>query len=793
MQQWKIALRALARRKGFTSVVVVILALGIGANTAVFSVVDAVLLQPLPYPDADRLVSVLEASPSKSERASLIAPARLADWNRLNRTFDGIAASYTENVTDTSGSEPERLAGRRVSPGYFRVFETRPVLGRTFASQEELDGGPAAAVISYAFWARRYGHSPEVLGKRLLIGGKGFTIVGVMPADFTPVAIDVWLPAQVGAGLMRIRDARFYAGIGRMKPGVTIAQAQADLARIQQQLGEQFPHTDKGWSAVVRDLKETRVGEYRKTLLFVFGAVTLLLLIAIANIAGLMLTQLQQREREMAIRSSMGATRAQILAAVMREIVWLAVMGAVLGCAVAVWLLQAFGHAFATLPVADDLKPGWSALAFAAIAATSAAMACGWLPALAATRANLSAILAQAGRGASGTKHEWQRALVAAQVALTVLLLASAGLMLRSYYNLAHVDLGFDPSRTITFHMGAGWDEDRTRVGQMQEALLDRLYQTPGVQAAGFANFLPASGATLRYQVVLNGGTEKLTVGERSISRGYLNALGAPILAGQDCPDLRTLTKPPYKAMVNRRFVELFGKGSDLVGQHIQFATDLAAPGAEPMEIVGIAGDTREDALNVAPGPFLYVCIVPGGWPDPEYVVRTAGNPTALERAIRPTVHEIDPARAVFGLKPLAEVLDESLDEPRLKSRVVAAFALAAMLLAAVGLYSLVTLVVAARTREIGVRLTLGAAPRQIVLHLLAGVGRLVALGAAAGLALTWLAGRVLRSLLYGVSPLDLATMAAAILVLAAVAAVAAFVPARRAAHIDPLAAIRSE
>ena len=793
MQQWKIALRALARRKGFTSVVVVILALGIGANTAVFSVVDAVLLQPLPYPDADRLVSVLEASPSKSERASLIAPARLADWNRLNRTFDGIAASYTENVTDTSGSEPERLAGRRVSPGYFRVFETRPVLGRTFASQEELDGGPAAAVISYAFWARRYGHSPEVLGKRLLIGGKGFTIVGVMPADFTPVAIDVWLPAQVGAGLMRIRDARFYAGIGRMKPGVTIAQAQADLARIQQQLGEQFPHTDKGWSAVVRDLKETRVGEYRKTLLFVFGAVTLLLLIAIANIAGLMLTQLQQREREMAIRSSMGATRAQILAAVMREIVWLAVMGAVLGCAVAVWLLQAFGHAFATLPVADDLKPGWSALAFAAIAATSAAMACGWLPALAATRANLSAILAQAGRGASGTKHEWQRALVAAQVALTVLLLASAGLMLRSYYNLAHVDLGFDPSRTITFHMGAGWDEDRTRVGQMQEALLDRLYQTPGVQAAGFANFLPASGATLRYQVVLNGGTEKLTVGERSISRGYLNALGAPIVAGQDCPDLRTLTKPPYKAMVNRRFVELFGKGSDLVGQHIQFATDLAAPGAEPMEIVGIAGDTREDALNVAPGPFLYVCIVPGGWPDPEYVVRTAGNPTALERAIRPTVHEIDPARAVFGLKPLAEVLDESLDEPRLKSRVVAAFALAAMLLAAVGLYSLVTLVVAARTREIGVRLTLGAAPRQIVLHLLAGVGRLVALGAAAGLALTWLAGRVLRSLLYGVSPLDLATMAAAILVLAAVAAVAAFVPARRAAHIDPLAAIRSE
>jgi putative ABC transport system permease protein len=253
----------------------------------------------------------------------------------MNHTFDGIAASYSENVTDTSGNEPERLAGRRVSPGYFRVFGTKPLYGRTFTAEEDVDGGPTAAVIGYALWTRRFSQSPNAIGWRLIIGGKGYTIVGVMPKEFQTANIDAWIPAQTPPFLMRIREARFYSGVGRMKPGVTIAQAHDDLARVQRQLGEQFPHTDKGWSAVARSLKEARVGEYRKTLLFVFGAVATLLLIAVANIAGLMLTQLQQREREMAIRSSIGATRAQILGAVMREILLIAAFGVALGCAVA--------------------------------------------------------------------------------------------------------------------------------------------------------------------------------------------------------------------------------------------------------------------------------------------------------------------------------------------------------------------------------------------------------------------------------------------------------------------------
>lgn len=797
MRNWKMAWRALGRRKAFAAAVTGILALGIGANTAVFSVVDAVLLKPLPFPDSGRLVSLLEASPSKSERESLIAPGRLEDWNRLNRAFASIAGSYNESVTDTSGDEPERLAGRRVSPRYFRVFGTQPLYGRPFTAGEEVAGGPTAAVIGYGFWTRRYHQSPVAVGRRLLLGGKSYTIVGVMPRDFQTSDVDVWLPAQTPPFLMGLRDARFYSGVGRMKPGVTVAQAHEDLGRVQRELGEQYPQTDKDWSVVVRSLKEARVGGYRKTLLFVFGAVAMLLLIAVANIAGLMLTQLQQREREMAIRSSIGATRTQVLSAVMREILLMAGLGAALGCGIAVWLVESLGRVFTTLPVPAGFQVGWRAMAFAAAAGIGAAMLCGLLPAMQATRVNLAAILAQAGRGGAGGRQQWQRVLVAAQVALTILLLTSAGLMLRSYYNLAHVDAGFDASRSVTFHLGAAWDEDRTRVGQLQEQLLDRLDRTPGVAAAGFANFLPASSATLRYQVSLvetahTGGTGQITSGERSISKGYLKAIGAPILAGTDCPDLRSLAAPP-KALVNRRFVELFANGRNPIGEHIQFTANLVTPGAQPMEIVGVAGDVREDSLNVAPGPYLYVCLPPGGWPDPEYVVRALGSPGPLEASIRGIAHGVDPTRAVFGVKTLPEVLNESLDEPRLKSEVVMVFAVAAMLLAAVGLYSLVALVVSARTREIGVRMTLGAEPRQIVGELLGSVARLLAAGAVAGLLLTWMAGRVLRSLLFGVSPMDAATVAAVVAALAVVAAAAAFVPARRAARIDPLDAIRGE
>ena len=740
---------------------------------------------------------VLEASPAKNEKESLIAPARLEDWNRMNRAFDAISAAYAENVTDTSGSEPERLAARRVSPRYFTVFREKPAAGRTFIPEEDLNGGPQSVVISYRLATRRHGQAASAIGQRLMLGGKGFTIVGVMPKNFASVQIDLWIPAQFSRSLMGMRDARFLGGVGRMKQGVTVAQAQEDLARVQRELGREFHQTDKDWSAVVRDLKETRVGHYRQALLFVFGAVGLLLLIAVANCAGLMLTQLHRRERELAIRSSIGATRVQIVSGVMREVMLVALAGAGLGYVLAASLVDLLPKMFSELPLPVGFELDWRAFFFAAFAGVLAAMLSGLLPALQATRVDTAALLAQAGRGVSGGRNRWQRTLVAGQIAITLLLLASAGLMLRSYYNLSHVELGFNPGRTITFHVGAAWDEDRNRVAQLQQTLVTQLARIPGVEAAGFANFLPASGATLRYQLTLEGiaraeESGRITTGERSISRGYLKALGAPVLAGQPCPELSALTNGPPKALVNRRFADLFGKGQGMVGRHFRWAQDSPVS-LQTTEIVGVVGDMREDFLNTAPTPYVYVCIVPGGWPDPEYVVRTQGDPRALVQAIRPLVRDADPARALFGLKTLEDVLAGTLEQPRINASLVSVFALAAMLLASVGLYSLVALVVTARTREIGVRMTLGAEPGQILRQVIGGVARLLGAGIAAGLVLTLMADRVLRSVLFGVSPMDAVSLAGAVMTLIAVSAIATFVPARRAASIDPLQAIRSE
>lgn len=795
MRSWILAWRSLAHHRGFASAAIIILGLGIGANTAMFSMVDAVLLKPLPYPHGDRLVAVYEASPAKKEKESLVAPARLADWERMNRTFVALSGSYSDNVTDTSGSEPERLAASRVMPRYFAVYQATPQLGRTFTPQEEQFGGPQAAVISYGLWTRRYRQDSSAVGRRLILGGKGYTIVGVLPADFTSAKTDVWLPAQTPPPLMQYRDARFLGGVGRMKPGVTAAQAQQDLARVQQELAREYPKTDKGWSAEVTDLKEFRVGDYRRSLSFAFGAVGLLLLIAVANIAGLMLSQLERRARELAIRSSLGATRWQVAGAVMREAVLIAAAGLALGCAAAAWLVEYLGRTFRTLPHSHAFQLDWRALLFAAMTGAAAALLCGLLPALQATRADVATLLAQVGRGGSGSRGRWQPALVCCQIALSTLLLASAGLMLRSYYNLTRVDAGFDAGHALTFHVSAAWNEDRNRVGEMQEQLLAKLRGAPGVEAAGFVNFLPTQGASLRYQVGfegLEGATDsgRITVGERSISHGYLKAMGAPLIAGEDCPELGAINDKTPEALVSQRFAEMYGNGRSLVGRHLHWFDMGNSPA---MQIIGVVGEMKEDTLNVTPAPYLYVCFAPGGWPDPEYVVRTAGNPRTLEAAIRPLVRSVAPSRAVFGVKTLGELLDEGLQQPRLNTRMLATFALAAILLASVGLYSLLSLVVTSRTREIGVRMTLGAEPRKILVEVVGAVARLVLAGVAAGVVLALIVDRLLRSLLYGVGPADTATLAVTVLILALVAAIAAFGPARRAAKIDPIAALRIE
>jgi putative ABC transport system permease protein len=791
MNALTIACRSLARRPSFTITAVLTLAFGVSTTTAMFSVVDAVLLKPLPFPNADRLVTVMESNPARTQSISLVAPGRLLDWDHANRTFEALSGSYAENVTDTSDVEPQRLQGRRVAPRYFAVFGMAPSAGRTFSEDEERFGGPQAAVISDGLWTRRYGHAATAIGRRLVFGGVGYTIVGVMPAAFTSAAIDLWLPAQTAPGLLRVREARFLSGVGRMKPGVTMAQATADLARVQQTLGDQYPASDRGWSVSVGDMKELRVGEYRRALWLVFAAVALLFAIAIANIAGLMLVQLFRRAREFSIRQAIGASRPQIIGAVMCEVAMMAAAGSIAGAAAAFGLADLFAKTFATVPRMNELTLDWRALVFSATATAAAGVAFGLWPSLHATRGDLAPVLARGGRGASGVRHRWQQALVVLQIALSILLAASAGLMLRSYYNLIHVDTGFSPAHAIIFHVGAAWDEDRARVGQMQERLIGELQQIPGVVAAGMTNFLPSTGATLRFQIELEGVATaddhgNITVGERTVSDGYLRALGVPLVAGAWCPPFHYDFKAPPKALVNHAFADRYGP--DLVGRHFMFDQSRSSH-----EIVGIVGDLTEDGPSVAPAPYVYACESAGTWPDPEYVVRTSGDPRVLIPTIRQIAHRLDSNRAIFGVKMVEDVIAGALDQPRLNARMLTLFAAIAMAFASVGLYSLLMLLVSERTRELSVRMALGARRAQVVGLVLGGAGRLLAAGIAAGLLLTAAMARIFRTVLFGVSPVNGPTLSAVVAVLALVALGAAAVPAWRAATIDPNEAMRAD
>ena len=796
MTNWPATLRHLLRRPSFSVTALILLALGIGATTALFSIADTVLLKPLPYPDAQELVSVFEASPAKNQKESLIAPARLEDWNRLNRTFTALAGYQTENVTDTSISQPERLAARRVTSRYFSVYGTKPLLGRTFNSQEEAFAGPPAAVIGYGLWSRRFANSPKVLGKRLILGGQGYTIVGVMPKTFVSPDIDVWLAAPLTSFLAQARDARFLAGIGRMKPGVTPQQAQDDLARLQLDLGEEFPKTDKNWSALVTNMKDFIVGDHGRSVWLMFAGVGLLLIIACANIAGLLLGQLYRREHELAIRSSLGATRAQIIATILREVGLLVVAGGLLGTLLCSWLIELATKALTTLPRIDELRFDWRALLFTFGLCLLTAVIVGLIPALRISYTRLSGMLSRGSRTATGRRNSFQRILLVAQLAVTVILLSGAGLLVRSYYQLTHVPTGFDAQHVFTFHVGAEWSEDRAAVARLQQNILNDLRRSPQVEAAGMTNFLPAEEATLRYHIAIEGlpgNTESNTylAGSRTVTASYLYALQVPLLNGQTCPAFRADYNQTPKALVNRSFVEQFGRGQDLIGKYFTHADFPSL--TMKTQIVGVIGNVREDNLRTPATPYVYGCAEGGWWPDPEYVVRTRGNPRQIMNSIRGIIHSLAPHRAVFGVASLEDHVNKDLAQPRLTAQLLATLSFVALILAAVGLYSLINLIVTAKTREIGLRMALGAQRSQILLKILTDASRLLLMGAVAGLITSLAAARTIRSLLFGVEPADPITLASVMVLLLIVGLLAALFPASRAASIDPVEALRLE
>jgi predicted permease len=561
---------------------------------------------------------------------------------------------------------------------------------------------------------------------------------------------------------------------------------------VQQLLGAEHPQTDAGWAVAIEDLKSVRIRGFEQRLVIVFAAVGVLLLIGIANVAGLMLVQLRRRSAELAIRTAIGASRSRVVGAVLQEALIVVAVAGVLGTAAAMWLVGLASRIIDDLPRSTELAIDWRAAMFAVGVSAVAALTLGLLPALHATRRSLSQALAGSGRSQAGGGHRFQSGLVCAQIALSLVLAGSAGLLLRSYQQLGRTDLGFTPDQAVTFHVGARWDEDRSKIGVMQEQLLTELGSIPGVVSAGFANFLPASGATLRYLIQLDGiaGDDpqgRISVGYRTISSGYFEALQAPLLAGERCPQLRAASTGTYLALVNRRFVDRYASGQNLIDRRFKIE---GFPNAD-WRIIGIVGDMVEDGVGTQTSPYVYACAGGGMWPDPEYVVRAAGDPMSVMASIRETVRRVDGTRPIFGVRPVAEVVGDSLEAPRMNSSLLTAFAAFALGLAALGLYGLLMLYVMERRRELGIRMALGASPADVLRLVLGDAARLTAVGIPIGIALTWLAGRALQGVLYGVTPFDPQALAGAAVVLAAAIALAAWIPARRAAGVSAMEAMR--
>jgi predicted permease len=785
--------------------------LGIGANSAVFSAIDAILLRPLPFPSGDQLMSLHQYNTKVKSPQTELSTLRLKDWNSMNSAFQAIAGYYTENSSETSGALPEKVTEAFVTPRFLQVLGVSPALGRDFSPEEEHFGGPNAVLISDRFWRRRLAADPNALGKKLRINGYSDSIVGIMPASFgfPDRDVDIWSSVPTDAPFAQDRGSTWYVTIGRLKPEVSLAQARANLATVQAQLGKQYPKTDAELAVAIEPLKETTIGGVRTSLWMLFGSVSLLLLIACTNIVTLLLARAAQRQHEISVRFSLGAPRSTVVAQLLTEIFVLAFAGALLGLVVAGGASKVFRALASSLPRVEEIHLDMRIVAYSLLCSVLATILCGVWPAFRATRKNLSSSLARNTRSQVSGRIPMQWLLVGTQVALAVTLLAGAGLLLRSFQALGRVSPGFEASHILTFHVSAHWGEttDMAALTQRINRTLERLRSVPGVEAAATSGALPGVPSEfhtdLRFAEGERDPEHKITAESRFVSPDYFTTTQIPLLAGELCREPKFLPSPKspggvrleansINVVVNRSFAETYLPGSNIIGRHLQVLGNAFLRPDDAGEIRGIVGDAREEGLNRIAGPTVYWCINDPS-PDPYYLVRTHTEPMALAETVRKEIHDIEPARSVFDIMPLEEHLDDAFAENRLRTILLTFFAVTAVSLTCIGLFGTLSYSVILRRREVGLRLALGALRGQIVKHFLLQGLAVTFLGCVAGWGLASATGRVLSGMLYGVSASDAVTLSTVVLLMLLVAASAALVPALRAAHVDPMQVLREE
>jgi putative ABC transport system permease protein len=799
-QDLRYGARMLLKNPGFTAVAVVTLALGIGANAAIFSVINSVMLRPLPYPQPERLVWIWGANPSagiKQEGASL---PDFADWKTQGRSFAAMGGFTNYSPILTGAGEPERLTGAYVTDGFFTTLGVSPQLGRVFTPDEDRPDNRRVAVLGHDLWQRRFGGDPGIVGRKITLHGNPYLVVGVMPPGFkhplpgTRAPVEVWTPLGIDPATMG-RRSDFLGVVARLKPGVAVGQARSEMDALMRRLEGQYPDTNRGWGVILLPLLDRFVGDMRPTLYLLLAAVGFLLLIACANVANLLLARATARQREVAIRSALGAGRGRVVRQLLTESALLSALGGAVGLLMAKWGMDALiSMSPAGVPRLGEVAFDWRVLGVAFGVALLTGLLFGLLPALQAASPLLNEALKEGGRGADAARGKRMRsAIVVAEVALALVLSVGAGLMLRSFARLQNVNPGFNPDHVLTASLalpGAKYEEGPLVVA-FYRRLLNEVAALPGVESAGLVDALPLAGGSYLSFVIEGRPPAARTpdAEHRVVSPGYFRAMGIPLIRGRMLSE-QDHAQTPFATVISETMARRYWPNEDPLGKRINLDDSQTAPWRT---IVGIVGDVRNEGLNAEPNPQMYVSFAQAPRQGMSLVVRGAGDPRGLIAGVRNKVVELDRDQPLYNVRTLEQALAESLARERFGLLLIVTFAGLALLLATVGVYGVLAYSVTQRTREIGVRLALGASRRD-VLRLIAGQGmKLVLAGVGVGLLASFALTRLMTGLLYGITATDPLAFIVVSVLLIVVALVACWIPARRATKIDPMVALRFE